>query len=124
MADWIDTIYAIIPYSQSNNFIRKFTIFSKIVRFLFRKTRDLYQIQFNYNILVGKRAAVTMLDRHYQLLLISYQLWAKLAFQMDIIGNKIDLIWENWTHIANLPRKSQTKIGKEILILFFQYFFG
>lgn len=91
VADWIDTICAIIPYDQSDNFIRKFTMFSKIVRFLFRKIRDLYQIQFNYSILVGKSAAVTISNRHYQLLLTFYQIWAKLAFQMDIIYNMIDL---------------------------------
>lgn len=42
---------------------------------------------------------------------------------MNIIRNKIDLTWESWMRVANLPRKSQTKIEKEILILFFQYFF-
>lgn len=66
-------------------------MFSKIVRFLFRKIRDLYQIQFNYSILVGKLVVVKTSNRHYQLLLTFYQIWAKLAFQIDIIGNMIDL---------------------------------
>lgn len=74
--------------------------FSATLRYSYEKTRDLYQIQSNYNIQDGKSPDVKKDDFYYSALFKSHELWTDIIFEMKRISDVI--VKDDWQKPINL----------------------
>lgn len=100
-ADWLGKMDTIYP-SHLRSELQKF---SNGLRNSCEKTKNLYQIQSNYNIEDGKTPNVKTNDFYYPTLLRSHELWTDIAFEMkkifDVIAN------DDWGRVINLVNTEQ-----------------